>query len=104
MGIQRPGAGVTDAVPTALMLILYLLLIVPGDWRVLPSALLLLLALYFWSITTLIPSILRHMRPAMGFLMIFAAVENQGVVPHSVRFASARTPRTDEGSRSCLQK
>ncbi len=68
--------------PAALLQFIYLMLIVPGAWlawnrfpeKRLPIALLLLLALYFWGLTTLVLSILRYMVPVMGLLLIFAAV------------------------------
>lgn len=37
-------------------------------------ALLVVLVLYFWAMTTLVLSIVRYMVPAMGFLMIFGAI------------------------------
>jgi uncharacterized membrane protein YhaH (DUF805 family) len=68
--------------PVAIVQFLYLLLIVPGicmAWRRFPEKrfwylMLLVILLYFWSMTVVVLSILRYMVPAIGLLLIFAAV------------------------------
>jgi 4-amino-4-deoxy-L-arabinose transferase-like glycosyltransferase len=68
--------------PIAMLQSAYLLLAIPGlyfAWRRFSDsrfaiALLFALVLYFWAMTAIVLSILRYMVPAMGFLLIFAAI------------------------------
>jgi len=68
--------------PVAIIQLVYLLLIAPGiylAWQRFPTKRFLCLSLlatvlYFWGMTVIVLSILRYMVPAIGFLLIFAAV------------------------------
>jgi hypothetical protein len=68
--------------PIAIVQSVYVLLAIPGlylAWRRFPGSrfamgFLLALVAYFWAMTTAVLSIVRYMIPAMGFLLVFAAV------------------------------
>jgi len=68
--------------PVAIIQFVYLSLIVPGiwlAWRLFPAqrffvVMLLAIMLYFWGMTIIALSILRYMVPAIGLLLMFAAV------------------------------
>ncbi len=74
--------------PVAVIQSIYLLLIVPGiflAWRRFPTKrffclMLLTIMLYFWSMTVVVLSILRYMVPAIGLVLMFAAISVETIL------------------------